>query len=60
MDKKVSGRRLERGLIVVANSQQIGNSATNNSPSKAQFSMPKDARFRWQVKTTSRVISYQN
>ena len=60
MENKSSVSKLERGLIVVSNSQQLNKCATNNSPAKAQFTVPKDQRFRWQIKTTSSLISYQN
>ena len=39
--------KLERGLIVSIDHSKITSAPTNNSPSKASWSMPRGERFEW-------------
>lgn len=52
--------KLERGLIVAIDHSRITSSNTNNSPSKAAWSMSKGSRFDWQVNPIHKRISYTN
>jgi len=56
--KIMSKNYLERGLVLETEHSSIGKANTNNSPSKAQWTVPKESRFRWQLNSTSKVISY--
>ena len=56
----MSKKRLERGLVLETEHSFIGKSPTNNSSGKAQWTLPKEKRFGWQVSTTSKVISYSD
>ncbi len=52
--------KLERGLVVAIDHSRITSSNTNNSPSKAAWSMSKGNRFEWQINPIHKRISYTN
>lgn len=56
----VNKLKYERGLIVAEGHFKHSHSMVNTSKCKASFGMPKEERFKWQVKTDHNVIAYSS
>ena len=50
--------KTQKGLIQFKEHSSIISSPTNNSTAKSSFSIPKQARFKWQVNPMHKRISY--